>query len=63
MAHSWIIRFLKHRIAEKRILRLIAKWLKVGIVEDGRKTRGVCSTRASAVMSPILANVRASCSC
>jgi RNA-directed DNA polymerase len=30
MAHSWIIRFLKHRIADKRILRLIAKWLKVG---------------------------------
>src|SRR5262245_11555357 len=34
MAHSWIIRFLEHRIADKRILRLIAKWLKVGIVED-----------------------------
>ena len=39
MAHSWIIRFLEHRIADKRILRLIAKWLKVGIVEDGRVTR------------------------
>ena len=36
MAHSWIIRFLEHRIADKRILRLIAKWLKVGVVEDGR---------------------------
>ena len=36
MAHLWIIRFLKHRIADKRILRLIAKWLKVGIIEDGR---------------------------
>jgi retron-type reverse transcriptase len=33
MAHSWIIRFLEHRIADKRILRLIAKWLKVGTVE------------------------------
>ena len=30
MAHSWIIRFLEHRIADRRILRLIAKWLKVG---------------------------------
>ena len=40
MAHIWIIRFLEHRIADKRILRLIAKWLKVGIVEDGRVTRG-----------------------
>jgi RNA-directed DNA polymerase len=39
MSHAWIIRFLEHRIADKRILRLIAKWLKVGIIEDGRVTR------------------------
>src|SRR6202158_4102473 len=57
MAHSWIIRFLEHRIADKRILRLIAKWLKVGIVEDGRRTRGVCGAPQGAVISPILANV------
>jgi group II intron reverse transcriptase/maturase len=57
MAHSWIIRFLKHRIADQRILRLIAKWLKVGIVEDGRRTRGVCGAPQGAVISPILANV------
>ncbi len=56
-AHSWIIRFLKHRIADKRILRLTAKWLKVGIVEDGRRTRGVCGAPQGAVISPILANV------
>jgi len=35
MAHSWIIRFLEHRIADRRILRLIAKWLKVGTLEGG----------------------------
>jgi RNA-directed DNA polymerase len=52
MAHSWIIRFLKHRIADKRILRLIAEWLKVGIVEDGRRTRGVCGAPQGAVMTP-----------
>src|SRR6185503_21221349 len=57
MAHSWIIRFLEHRIADKRILRLIAKWLKVGTVEDGRRTRGVCGAPQGAVISPILANV------
>src|ERR1700739_2277226 len=56
MSHSWIIRFLEHRIADKRILRLIAKWLKVGIVEDGRRTRGVCGGPQGAVISPILAN-------
>jgi group II intron reverse transcriptase/maturase len=57
MAHSWIIRFLEHRIADKRILRLIAKWLKVGTVEDRRRTRGVCGAPQGAVISPILANV------
>src|SRR6516165_6832331 len=49
MAHSWIIRFLEHRIADKRILRLIAKWLKVGTVEDGRRTRGACGAPQGAV--------------
>jgi group II intron reverse transcriptase/maturase len=56
MAHSWIIRFLEHRIADKRILRLVAKWLKVGIVEDGRVTRGSRGAPQGAVVSPILAN-------
>src|SRR6202521_2019256 len=57
MAHSWIIRFLKQHIADKSILRLIAKWLKVGTVEDGRRTRGVWGAPQGAVISPILANV------
>ena len=57
MAHSWIIRVLEHRIADKRILRLVAKWLKVGIVEDGRVTRGERGAPQGAVISPILANV------
>ena len=57
MSHAWIIRFLEHRIADKRILRLIAKWLKVGIIEDGRVTRGQVGAPQGAVISPILANV------
>ena len=57
MAHAWILRFLKHRIADKRILRLIAKWLKVGIIEDGRVTHSQCGAPQGAVISPILANV------
>ncbi len=57
MAHSWTIRFLERRIADKRILRLIAKWLKVGITEDGRVTRSERGTPQGAVISPILANV------
>ncbi len=57
MAHSWIVRFLKHRIADKRILRLIVKWLKVGIFEDGRVTSCSCGAPQGAVISPLLANV------
>jgi group II intron reverse transcriptase/maturase len=57
MAHSWTIRFLEHRIADKRILRLIAKWLKVGITEGGRVIRSERGTPQGAVISPTLANV------
>jgi group II intron reverse transcriptase/maturase len=57
MSHVWILRFLEHRIADKRILRLIAKWLKVGVVEDGRVTRSERGAPQGAVISPILANV------
>jgi len=52
MAHRWIIRFLEHRIADKRILRLVAKWLKVGVVEDGRVTRGKQGAPQGAVITP-----------
>jgi group II intron reverse transcriptase/maturase len=57
MSHAWIIRFLEHRIADKRILRLIAKWLKVGVIEDGRVTRSQIGAPQGAVISPTLANV------
>src|SRR5262245_18476354 len=43
--------------ADKRILRLVAKWLKVGIIEDGRVTRSQVGAPQGAVISPILANV------
>src|ERR1700716_2972182 len=57
MAHAWIIRFLKHRIADKRILRLVAKWLRVGVVEAGRVIRSERGAPQGAVISPILANI------
>src|SRR5215467_6756069 len=57
MSHIWIIRLLEHRIADQRILRLIAKWLKVGIIEDGRVTRSQVGAPQGAVISPTLANV------
>ena len=57
MSHDWILRFLRHRIADKRILRLVAKWLKVGIMEGTRVTRSSRGTPQGAVISPILANI------
>jgi RNA-directed DNA polymerase len=58
MSHDWTLRFLEHRIADKRILRLIAKWLKVGtITQEGRIERSGRGAPQGAVVSPILANV------
>jgi len=57
MSHDWILRFLRHRIADKRILRLVAKWLKVGITEGGQVTRSSRGAPQGAVISPILANI------
>ena len=53
----WLIKFLKHRIGDKRILRLIQKWLKVGVLEDGIVTRSETGTGQGAVISPLLANI------
>jgi len=54
---TWLVRFLEHRIGDKRILRLIRKWLKAGVLEDGAVTVGELGTGQGAVISPLLANV------
>ena len=55
--HDWLLKFIKHRVADKRILRLIRKWLKVGIVEDGKRIAQEVGTPQGSVISPVLANV------
>jgi len=55
--HEWMRRFLAHRIADKRLLRLIDKWLKAGIIEDGRRIASTRGTPQGAVISPLLANI------
>lgn len=57
MSHDWILRFLRHRVADRRILRLIAKWLKVGITDGHHAARSNAGTPQGAVISPILANI------
>ncbi|MBV9814644.1 MAG: group II intron reverse transcriptase/maturase [Alphaproteobacteria bacterium] len=57
VSQSWLERFLKHRIGDKRILRLIQKWLKAGVLEDGIVTVSDKGTGQGSVISPLLANV------
>ncbi len=57
MSHKWVLRFLRHRIADKRVLHLIAKWLHVGITDGNRVERSRRGTPQGAVVSPILANI------
>jgi len=55
--HSWLERFLEHRIADRRVLRLIQKWLKAGVIEDGKWSKTVEGTPQGASASTLLANV------
>jgi len=55
--HEWLLKFLEHRIADRRILRLIRKWLTAGVSEDGQWSKTTVGTPRGSVISPILANV------
>jgi len=57
VSQSWLVRFLEHRIGDKRIVRLIQKWLKVGVLEDGVVTTSEMGTGQGSVISPLLANI------
>jgi RNA-directed DNA polymerase len=57
MNHEWTIRFVQHRVADRRIHRLIQKWLTAGVSEDGQWTESKVGTPQGAVISPLLANI------
>jgi group II intron reverse transcriptase/maturase len=57
VSQKWLVRFLEHRIGDKRIIRLIRKWLKAGIFEDGIVTVGDRGTGQGSVISPLLGNI------
>jgi len=54
---SWLIKFVEHRVADRRILRLIQKWLKAGVMEEGKWTEPQTGTPQGSVISPLLANI------
>ena len=57
VSHEWLVRFVEHRIGDPRIVRLIRKWLKAGVLEDGVLTVSEQGTAQGSVISPLLANV------
>ena len=57
VSHDWLIRFVEHRIGDRRVIRLIRKWLKAGVMEDGKVEMMEAGTPQGAVISPLLANI------
>lgn len=55
--HEWLIKFLEHRIGDRRILRLIRKWLRAGISEEGQWSKTTVGVPQGSVISPLLSNV------
>lgn len=57
VSQEWLLRFLGHRIGDERMLRLVRKWLKAGVLDDGEWSVSAEGTPQGAVISPLLANV------
>ncbi|MCA1846701.1 MAG: group II intron reverse transcriptase/maturase [Actinobacteria bacterium] len=55
--HGWLVKFVEHRIADRRVVRLIQKWLKAGVLEDGRRIQSEVGTVQGGSISPLLANI------
>jgi RNA-directed DNA polymerase len=57
ISHEWLVKFIEHRIADRRVVRLIQKWLNAGVLEDGKRTRTEEGTPQGGSASPLLANI------
>lgn len=57
ISHKWMVEFVEHRIADKRVVRLIQKWLNAGVLEDGEVRRSEEGTPQGGSASPLLANI------
>jgi RNA-directed DNA polymerase len=55
--HGWLIKFIEHRIADRRVLRLIQKWLRAGVMEQGKRVPTDVGSPQGATVSPLLANI------
>jgi RNA-directed DNA polymerase len=57
LKHAWLVQFIEHRVADKRIVRLIQKWLSAGVLEDGKRIQSEVGTVQGGSVSPLLANI------
>lgn len=57
LSHEWLVRFIEHRIADGRVVRLIQKWLRAGVLEDGKRIVSEVGTVQGGSISPLLANL------
>jgi RNA-directed DNA polymerase len=57
LSHEWLVKFVEHRIADRRVVRLIQKWLNAGVLEDGKLLRVEEGTPQGGSASPLLANI------
>ena len=55
--HEWLVKFIEHRIADRRIVRLIQKWLNAGVLEEGKRIQSEVGTVQGGSISPLLANI------
>jgi group II intron reverse transcriptase/maturase len=55
--HEWLVRFVEHRVADRRVVRLIQKWLNAGALDDGHRIRSEVGTVQGGSISPLLANL------
>ena len=55
--HDWLVKFIEHRVADARVVRLIKKWLHAGVLEEGRLTQSELGTVQGGSVSPLLANI------
>ena len=57
LEHRWLVKFIEHRVADRRVVRLIQKWLKAGVLEDGKRMQSELGTVQGGSISPLLANI------
>jgi RNA-directed DNA polymerase len=57
ISHEWLVKFVEHRIADRRVVRLIQKWLNAGVLEDGKLLRVEAGTPQGGSASPLMANL------